>query len=34
MGAGGGSTYGSLCDGNMLGEPGRVCCIQSIECRE
>ena len=24
-----GATYGSLCDGNMWGESGRVCCIRS-----
>ena len=26
---GGGATYGSLCDGNMWGESGRVSCIRS-----
>ena len=26
-----GVTYGSLCDGNMWGESGRLCCIR---CRE
>ena len=30
MGAvGGGALYGSLCDGNMWGESGRVGCIRS-----
>ena len=27
-------SYGSLCDGNMWGESGRVGCIRSRECRE
>ena len=26
---GGGATYGSLCDGNMWGESGRIGCIRS-----
>ena len=26
---GGGATYGSVCDGNMWGESGRVGCIRS-----
>ena len=29
VGAVGGATYGSLCDGNMWGESGRVGCIRS-----
>ena len=30
MGVVGVATYGSLCDGDMWGESGRVCCIRSI----
>ena len=30
MGAVGGASYGSLCDGNMWGESGCVGCIRSI----
>ena len=32
MGAVGVATYGSLCDGNMWGESGRV--VFGLECRE